>query len=94
MRERREELCAADKCHAAIGDVILLLFPTAVSMAGRQRSSLLSAAAAYTNTHPLSIRAQGPQSKKELDTKGTVQLLSSISLPASDLTYCRHYSDG
>lgn len=49
------------KLHAATGDVILLLFALLYQW---QDSSVT----AYTNTVPLSIRAEGPQSTAELDT--------------------------
>lgn len=49
------------KLHAVTGDVILLLFALIYQ---RQDSSVT----AYTNTVPLSIRAEGPQSTAELDT--------------------------
>lgn len=58
-REKREALCGARQ--AVTGDVILLPF----ALLYRWQDSSVTA---YTNTVPLSIRAEGPQSTAELDT--------------------------
>lgn len=76
MREKREALCGARQ--AVTGDVILLPF----ALLYRWQDSSVTA---YTNTVPLSIRAEGPQSTAELDTTSRY---SSTALQHKPPSFC------